>query len=53
MHTQLGRNAALSHIVVDEPSPLQRQANRAAQLIGVVAMGSASRSSRSVISSPD
>jgi calcium-translocating P-type ATPase len=39
MHTQLGRIAALSQGVVDEPSPLQRQVNRAAQLIGIVAIG--------------
>jgi magnesium-transporting ATPase (P-type) len=39
MHTQLGRIAALSQTVVDEPSPLQRQVNRAAQLIALVAVG--------------
>jgi calcium-translocating P-type ATPase len=38
MHTQLGRIAALSQSVADEPSPLQRQVNRAAQLIGMVAI---------------
>ena len=35
MHTQLGRIAALSQTVVDERSPLQRQVNRAAQLIAL------------------
>ncbi|HEX4344888.1 MAG TPA: cation-transporting P-type ATPase [Solirubrobacteraceae bacterium] len=39
MSTQLGRIAALSQSVVDETSPLQRQVNRAAQLIAVVAVG--------------
>ncbi len=39
MHTQLGRIAALSQTVVDEQSPLQRQVNRAAQLIAAVAVG--------------
>ena len=39
MHTQLGRIAALSQTVVDEISPLQRQVNRAAQLIAIVAVG--------------
>ncbi len=39
MHTQLGRIAALSQTVVDETSPLQRQVNRAAQVIAVVAVG--------------
>jgi calcium-translocating P-type ATPase len=39
MHTQLGRIAALSQTVVDERSPLQRQVNRAAQLIALVAVG--------------
>jgi calcium-translocating P-type ATPase len=39
MHTQLGRIAALSQTVVDEPSPLQREVKRAAQLIAVVAVG--------------
>ena len=39
MHTQLGRIAALSQTVVDESSPLQRQVNRAAQLIALVAIG--------------
>jgi calcium-translocating P-type ATPase len=39
MHTQLGRIAALSQGVTDEPSPLQRQVNTAAQLIAVVAIG--------------
>jgi calcium-translocating P-type ATPase len=39
MHTQLGRIAALSQTVVDETSPLQRQVNRAAKLIAVVAIG--------------
>ena len=39
MHTQLGRIAALSQTVVDETSPLQRQVNRAAQLIALVAVG--------------
>jgi calcium-translocating P-type ATPase len=39
MHTQLGRIAALSQAVVDESSPLQRQVNRAAKLIAVVAIG--------------
>ncbi len=39
MHTQLGRIAALSQTVVDESSPLQRQVNRAAQLIALVAVG--------------
>ncbi len=38
MHTQLGRIAALSQTVVDETSPLQRQVNRAAQLIAAVAV---------------
>ena len=38
MHTQLGRIAALSQAVVDETSPLQRQVNRAAQLIAAVAV---------------
>ena len=38
MHTQLGRIAALSQTVVDEASPLQRQVNRAAELIAVVAV---------------
>ena len=39
MHTQLGRIAALSQGVADEPSPLQRQVNKAAQLIALVAIG--------------
>jgi calcium-translocating P-type ATPase len=39
MHTQLGRIAALSQGVVDGPSPLQRQVNKAAQLIALVAVG--------------
>jgi len=39
MHTQLGRIAALSQTVVAETSPLQRQVNRAAQLIALVAVG--------------
>jgi calcium-translocating P-type ATPase len=39
MRTQLGRIAALSQTVVDEISPLQRQVNRAAQLIALVAVG--------------
>ncbi|MEA2148487.1 MAG: hypothetical protein QOD69_317, partial [Solirubrobacteraceae bacterium] len=39
MHTQLGRIAALSQTVVAEMSPLQRQVNRAAQLIAAVAVG--------------
>ena len=39
MHTQLGRIAALSQTVVEESSPLQRQVNRAAQLIALVAVG--------------
>ena len=39
MHTQLGRIAALSQTVVEEASPLQRQVNRAAQLIAAVAVG--------------
>ncbi|MDX6680239.1 MAG: hypothetical protein QOG94_278 [Solirubrobacteraceae bacterium] len=39
MHTQLGRIAALSQTVVAEQSPLQRQVNRAAQLIALVAVG--------------
>jgi magnesium-transporting ATPase (P-type) len=39
MHTQLGRIAALSQTVVEEISPLQRQVNRAAQLIAFVAVG--------------
>jgi calcium-translocating P-type ATPase len=39
MHTQLGRIAALSQTVVDERSPLQRQVNKAAQLIALVAVG--------------
>jgi calcium-translocating P-type ATPase len=38
MHTQLGRIAALSQTVVTETSPLQRQVNRAAQLIALVAV---------------
>ena len=38
MGTQLGRIAALSQTVVDETSPLQRQVNRAAQLIALVAV---------------
>jgi calcium-translocating P-type ATPase len=38
MHTQLGRIAALSQTVVAETSPLQRQVNRAAQLIALVAV---------------
>ena len=38
MHTQLGRIAALSEAVVQESSPLQRQVNRAAELIAVVAV---------------
>ena len=38
MHTQLGRIAALSQTVVDEISPLQRQVNKAAQLIAIVAV---------------
>jgi calcium-translocating P-type ATPase len=38
MHTQLGRIAALSQTVVAELSPLQRQVNRAAQLIAIVAV---------------
>ncbi|MEA2242071.1 MAG: hypothetical protein QOD24_1627, partial [Solirubrobacteraceae bacterium] len=39
MHTQLGRIAALSQTVVDETSPLQRQVNKAAKLIAIVAIG--------------
>jgi calcium-translocating P-type ATPase len=39
MNTQLGRIAALSQTVVAETSPLQRQVNRAAQLIALVAVG--------------
>jgi calcium-translocating P-type ATPase len=39
MHTQLGRIAALSQTVVEEDSPLQRQVNKAAQLIAAVAVG--------------
>ncbi len=38
MHTQLGRIAALSQTVVAEDSPLQRQVNRAAELIALVAV---------------
>jgi calcium-translocating P-type ATPase len=38
MHTQLGRIAALSQNVVEELSPLQRQVNKAAQLIALVAV---------------
>lgn len=38
MHTQLGRIAALSQRVEADISPLQRQVNRAAQLIAVVAV---------------
>ncbi len=38
MHTQLGRIAALSQTVVEEASPLQRQVNKAAQLIALVAV---------------
>ncbi len=38
MHTQLGRIAALSQNVVAETSPLQRQVNKAAQLIALVAV---------------
>ncbi|MGZ4239826.1 MAG: HAD-IC family P-type ATPase [Solirubrobacteraceae bacterium] len=38
MGTQLGRIAALSQRVRDETSPLQRQVNRAAQLIAIVAV---------------
>ena len=52
MHTQLGRIAALSQTVVDEKSPLQRQVNRAASLIALVASGSGSRSSPSGTWSP-
>jgi len=39
MHTQLGRIAALTQTVVDERSPLQRQVDRAAKLIALVAIG--------------
>ena len=39
MHTQLGRIAALSQAIAPELSPLQRQVNRAAQLIAGVAIG--------------
>ncbi len=39
MHTQLGRIAALTQTMGDERSPLQRQVNRAAQLIALVAVG--------------
>ena len=39
MGTQLGRIAALSQRVRQEISPLQRQVNRAAQLIAIVAVG--------------
>ncbi|MHB1569663.1 MAG: cation-translocating P-type ATPase [Solirubrobacteraceae bacterium] len=39
MSTQLGRIAALSQRVRAEISPLQRQVNRAAQLIAIVAVG--------------
>ncbi|MDO9410888.1 cation-transporting P-type ATPase [Patulibacter sp.] len=39
MHTQLGRIAALSQTVVTESSPLQRQVNKAAKLIALVAIG--------------
>ena len=39
MYTQLGRIAALSQAVVEETSPLQRQVNRAARLITLVAVG--------------
>ena len=37
MHTQLGRIAALSQTVVEETSPLQRQVNKAPQLLALVA----------------
>ena len=39
MSTQLGRIAALSQRVRPEVSPLQRQVNRAAQLIALIAVG--------------
>jgi phosphohistidine swiveling domain-containing protein len=39
MATQLGRIAALSQRVEPEISPLQRQVNRAAQLIAMIAVG--------------
>jgi magnesium-transporting ATPase (P-type) len=39
MGTQLGRIAALSQRVRAEISPLQRQVNRAVQLIAIVAVG--------------
>jgi calcium-translocating P-type ATPase len=38
MHTQLGRIAALSQRVKADVSPLQRQVNHAARLIGVIAV---------------
>jgi magnesium-transporting ATPase (P-type) len=38
MHTQLGRIAALSQRVKTDISPLQRQVNHAARLIGVIAV---------------
>ncbi|HET9657155.1 MAG TPA: cation-transporting P-type ATPase [Kineosporiaceae bacterium] len=39
MHTELGRIAALSQRVGREPSPLERQVKRIAQLIAAVAVG--------------
>ncbi|HST40875.1 MAG TPA: cation-transporting P-type ATPase [Conexibacter sp.] len=39
MHTELGRVAALSQRAGDESSPLQREVNRVAKLIAVVAVG--------------
>lgn len=39
MHTELGRVAALSQRVGDDTSPLQREVNRVARLIALVAVG--------------
>ncbi len=41
MHTELGRIAALSERVKEEPSPLERQVRRVAWLIAAIAVGMA------------
>ena len=49
MHTELGRIAALSERVKEEPSPLERQVRKVAWLIAGIAVGMASRSCRVAI----
>jgi calcium-translocating P-type ATPase len=41
MHTELGRIAALSELVKDEPSPLEAQVRKVAWLIAAIAVGMA------------